>query len=176
MGWYQGAKCTFMAFIVRVASVMYVSAALILTDSLCRPQARRTASGRAACRTSVARSCSKPSTTCWSAASWTAALCASGSGLWSPTRRTRSPSTRGLSGSVFGGPPLCSGGLFGSTFFTMPVDGTGYISSSGRLLKAAPWYLFDGQAIYLLYNIQFVKQSTLNDRGVHMGCRIEIIG
>lgn len=58
-------------------------------------QRRMTGCGRAAFPTSVARYCSKPSTTCWSAASWTAALFASASGSSNPMRRTRSQSTRG---------------------------------------------------------------------------------
>lgn len=52
--------------------------------------------GRMAFPTSVARYSSKPSTTCWSGASWIAALFASANGLWNPTRRMRSPSTRGM--------------------------------------------------------------------------------
>lgn len=58
-------------------------------------QARRTASGRAAFPTSAVRFCSRPSTTCWSAASWTAALSASASGSSSHIRRMRRPSIRG---------------------------------------------------------------------------------
>lgn len=53
--------------------------------------------GRMAFRMSVARCCSKPSTTCWSAASWIAASFVSANGLWNHTRRMRSPSTRGTS-------------------------------------------------------------------------------
>lgn len=59
------------------------------------PQPRMMGCGRTVFPTSVARCCSKPSTTCWSAASWTAASFASASGLSSPTRRMRSPSTKG---------------------------------------------------------------------------------
>lgn len=58
-------------------------------------QVRRMASGRAACPTSVERSCSKPSTTFWSAVSWTVALFASASGLSSRTRRRRRPLIKG---------------------------------------------------------------------------------
>lgn len=58
-------------------------------------QPRTTGCGRMAFPTSVALCCSKPSTTCWSAASWIAASFALESGSWSPTRRMRSPLTRG---------------------------------------------------------------------------------
>lgn len=59
-------------------------------------QPRMMVSGRTAFPTSVALCCSKPSITCWSAASWIAALFASASGSSNPTRSTRSPSTRGM--------------------------------------------------------------------------------
>lgn len=60
-------------------------------------QVRRMVSGRVACPMSVERSCSRPSTTCWSAVSWTAALSASASGLWSHTKRRRRPLIKGMS-------------------------------------------------------------------------------
>lgn len=59
-------------------------------------QPRMTGYGRTAFPTNVARCCSKPSTTCWSAASWIAASFASASGLSNRMRRMRSPSTRGM--------------------------------------------------------------------------------
>lgn len=58
-------------------------------------QPRMMVCGRTASPMSVALCCSKLSTTCWSAASWIVALFALASGLSNPTRRMRSPSTRG---------------------------------------------------------------------------------
>lgn len=59
-------------------------------------QVRRMVSGRVACPMSVERSCSRPSTTYWSAVSWTAALSALASGLLSHTKRRRRPSIKGM--------------------------------------------------------------------------------
>lgn len=67
----------------------------LLTVCFSPLQLKTTAFGRTASPMSVVRCSSKPSTTCWSAASWIAVLFASGSGSWNPTRRTRSPLIRG---------------------------------------------------------------------------------
>lgn len=62
-----------------------------------RSQVRRTACGRAACPMSVERCCSRPSTTCWNAVSWTVASSASASGSSSHTKRRRRPLIKGKS-------------------------------------------------------------------------------
>ncbi len=81
-----GSLCVFKSFCFDYISALF--------------QVRRMASGRAACPTSVERSSSRPSTTCWSAASWTVALFASASGLLSHTRRRRRPLIKGMSCSL----------------------------------------------------------------------------
>lgn len=86
--------------------------AVLFTDHCLFPfcfQLKMTGSGRTVSPMNVVRCCSKPSTTCWSAASWIAALFASGNGLWNPTRRTRSLLTRGtLTGASAGFAPTRS--------------------------------------------------------------------
>lgn len=62
---------------------------------LCTTQVTRTAHGRAAWPTSAERCSSKPSITCWSAASWIDPSFVSASGLSSPMKRMRSQSTKG---------------------------------------------------------------------------------
>ncbi len=59
------------------------------------PQARMMAYGRAVCLTNVELFSSRPFTTCWSAVWWTVVSCASENGLSNPTKRMRSPLTRG---------------------------------------------------------------------------------
>ncbi len=62
---------------------------------LCVSQVMRTVRGIAAWPTSAERCSSKPSITCWSAASWTDPSFVSASGSSNPTRRMRSLSTKG---------------------------------------------------------------------------------
>lgn len=62
---------------------------------LCVAQVMKTVHGRAAWPMSAERCSSKPSITCWNAASWTDPLFVSASGSSNPTRRMRSPSTKG---------------------------------------------------------------------------------
>lgn len=64
--------------------------------------------GRTVSPMNVVHCCLKPSITCWNAASWIAALFALGSGLWNPTKRTRSLLTRGmLTERLLGFLPCC---------------------------------------------------------------------
>lgn len=79
----------------------------LLTVCFSPLQLKTTAFGRTASPMSVVRCSSKPSTTCWSAASWIAVLFASGSGSWNPTRRTRSPLIRGTWTDLLGFCPGC---------------------------------------------------------------------
>lgn len=64
--------------------------------------------GRTVSPMNVVHCCLKPSITCWNAASWIAALCALGNGLWNPTKRRRSLLTRGmLTELLLGFHPCC---------------------------------------------------------------------
>lgn len=92
--WHEGFYSTLLSLIgntTQIDALLFTSHCLLLSSF----QLKTMGFGRMVSPMNVVRCCSKPSTTCWSAASWIAALFALGNGSWNPTRRTRSLLIRG---------------------------------------------------------------------------------
>ncbi len=82
---------------VRTADQLFIDSSRLVTGSLCVVLSTGEDDGvwESGLSTNVELFSSRPFTTCWSAVWWTVVSCASENGLSNPTKRMRSPLTRG---------------------------------------------------------------------------------